>query len=185
MSQLDKTFPTNDCSSCMIGSKLVELASHRNIKILTKTSVEKLEGEPGNFTLTVTRIRVLCWEASAPAAANARKSADLDLPDALQHGPEQPQGDLPKLSPRRFRPLLPLTTGTSPCKAICPAHISVQGYVALTAQGKSPGALRLIKEETPCPALSATIPARRPACGASLTSLWPSIRSNAFLPIWI
>ena len=55
MSQLDKTFPTNDCSACMMGPKLVELASHRNIKILTKTSVEKLEGEPGNFTLTVTR----------------------------------------------------------------------------------------------------------------------------------
>ncbi len=55
MSQLDKTFPTNDCSSCMMGPKLVELAGHRNIQILSKTTVEKLEGEPGDFTLTVKR----------------------------------------------------------------------------------------------------------------------------------
>ena len=55
MSQLDKTFPTNDCSSCMMGPKLVELASHRNIEILTRTTVEKLEGVPGDFTLTVKR----------------------------------------------------------------------------------------------------------------------------------
>ncbi len=56
MAQLDKTFPTNDCSSCMMGPKLVEIAGHRNIEILTKTSVEKLEGEPGNFKLTVRRM---------------------------------------------------------------------------------------------------------------------------------
>ncbi len=43
--------------------------------------------------------------------------------------------------------------GTSPCKAICPAHISVQGYVALTAQGKYQEALKLIKEENPLPAI--------------------------------
>ncbi len=43
--------------------------------------------------------------------------------------------------------------GTSPCKATCPAHISVQGYVALTAQGKYQEALKLIKEENPLPAI--------------------------------
>jgi heterodisulfide reductase subunit A-like polyferredoxin len=43
--------------------------------------------------------------------------------------------------------------GTSPCKATCPAHISVQGYVALTARGKYQEALKLIKEENPLPAI--------------------------------
>jgi len=43
--------------------------------------------------------------------------------------------------------------GTSPCKATCPAHISVQGYVALTAQGRYQEALKLIKEENPLPAI--------------------------------
>jgi heterodisulfide reductase subunit A-like polyferredoxin len=44
-------------------------------------------------------------------------------------------------------------TGIAPCKAECPAHISVQGYVALTAQGKFREALQLIKEENPLPAI--------------------------------
>jgi heterodisulfide reductase subunit A-like polyferredoxin len=44
-------------------------------------------------------------------------------------------------------------TGTSPCKVTCPAHISVQGYVALAAVGKYQEALQLIKQENPLPAI--------------------------------
>ncbi len=43
--------------------------------------------------------------------------------------------------------------GTSPCKATCPAHISVQGYVALAAQGRYREALELIKKDNPLPAI--------------------------------
>ncbi|NIQ87943.1 MAG: FAD-dependent oxidoreductase, partial [Deltaproteobacteria bacterium] len=43
--------------------------------------------------------------------------------------------------------------GTSPCKATCPAHVSVQGYLALVAQGKYHEALKLIKQENPLPAI--------------------------------
>ena len=53
MAQLDKTFPTNDCSSCMMGPKLVELANHPNIEILAYTEVVGVKGDPGNFTVTV------------------------------------------------------------------------------------------------------------------------------------
>jgi heterodisulfide reductase subunit A len=53
MAQLDKTFPTNDCSSCMMGPKLAELANHPNIDIFAYTDVLSLEGEPGRFQLTL------------------------------------------------------------------------------------------------------------------------------------
>ncbi len=53
MAQLDKTFPTNDCSSCMMGPKLAELANHPNIDIFAYTNVLNLEGEPGRFKLTL------------------------------------------------------------------------------------------------------------------------------------
>ena len=43
--------------------------------------------------------------------------------------------------------------GTSPCKAECPAHIDVQGYVSLTAKGKFQEALELIKEASPFPSI--------------------------------
>ena len=53
MAQLDKTFPTNDCSSCIMGPKLVELANHPNIEILAYTDVLDLDGNPGHFQLTL------------------------------------------------------------------------------------------------------------------------------------
>lgn len=43
--------------------------------------------------------------------------------------------------------------GTAPCKAACPAHISVQGYIALAAEGRYSEALQLIKQENPFPAV--------------------------------
>ena len=86
MSQLDKTFPTNDCSSCMMGPKLVELASHRNVKILTKTSVEKLEGEPGNFTLTVTRHPRFVREDKCTGCGSCAEKCPTSTIDAYNMG---------------------------------------------------------------------------------------------------
>jgi len=53
MAQLDKTFPTNDCSMCIESPKFIECARHPNIEILTYTQVEQVEGEAGNFKVTL------------------------------------------------------------------------------------------------------------------------------------
>lgn len=55
MPMLDKTFPTNDCSMCILSPKLVECGRHRNIEIRTYSDVVKLEGEAGNFCVTVNK----------------------------------------------------------------------------------------------------------------------------------
>jgi NADPH-dependent glutamate synthase beta subunit-like oxidoreductase len=52
-------------------------------------------------------------------------------------------------------------TGTSPCKAECPAHIGIQGYIKLAAQGKYTQALELIKHENPFPAVCGRICPRK------------------------
>ncbi|MBW1836481.1 MAG: CoB--CoM heterodisulfide reductase iron-sulfur subunit A family protein [Deltaproteobacteria bacterium] len=53
MAQLDKTFPTNDCSTCMISPKLIEVSSNPNIEIITLADVEGISGEPGNFKVKI------------------------------------------------------------------------------------------------------------------------------------
>jgi ferredoxin len=53
MAQLDKTFPTNDCSMCMISPKLIEVDKHSNIELITNARVETVEGEEGNFRVKV------------------------------------------------------------------------------------------------------------------------------------
>lgn len=55
MAQLDKTFPTNDCSMCIISPKLVEVGRHLNIEVLPDTDVEALEGELGHFQARLNR----------------------------------------------------------------------------------------------------------------------------------
>ncbi len=53
MTQLDKTFPTNDCSMCIVSPKLVECARHPNIETLTYAEVESLGGGAGRFVVDI------------------------------------------------------------------------------------------------------------------------------------
>lgn len=52
-------------------------------------------------------------------------------------------------------------TGTSPCKTACPAHLAVQGYIKLAAEGRYLDALKLIKQDNPFPAVCGAICNRR------------------------
>ncbi len=53
MSQLDKTFPTLDCSACILTPKMVEAAAHEKINIYTYSEVEKVTGFVGDFTVDI------------------------------------------------------------------------------------------------------------------------------------
>ena len=53
MSQLDKTFPTNDCTMWIISPKLVEVGRHLNIEIITYADIESIEGSAGNFKVKI------------------------------------------------------------------------------------------------------------------------------------
>jgi heterodisulfide reductase subunit A-like polyferredoxin len=53
MAQLDKTFPTNDCSMCIISPKLAEVGRHLNIELLTRSELMTLTGGPGRFTARI------------------------------------------------------------------------------------------------------------------------------------
>jgi heterodisulfide reductase subunit A2 len=55
MAQYDKTFPTLDCAACILTPKMVECASHPNIRIVTNAEVESVSGYVGNFDVTIRR----------------------------------------------------------------------------------------------------------------------------------
>jgi len=55
MAQLDKTFPTNDCSMCILSPKLVECGRHLNINLITNAEVKGIEGEAGDFLVTIAK----------------------------------------------------------------------------------------------------------------------------------
>jgi len=69
MSQLDKTFPTLDCSQCILTPKMVDVGRHPNIELMTYTEVENVEGYIGNFTIT---LRKKARGVLTPTEAEAR-----------------------------------------------------------------------------------------------------------------
>ena len=79
-----------------------------------------------------------------------------ELPDEVTWGPEKWSIDY-----RDKNRVNCYDTGTAPCKTACPAHIAVQGYLKLAAQGKYREALQLIKRENPFPAVCGRICNRR------------------------
>ena len=64
-----------------------------------------------------------------------------------------------------------LSTGTSPCKAECPAHIGVQAYIKLASEGRYGEALELIKKENPFPAVCGRICSKRCEAGCTRNGL--------------
>lgn len=77
------------------------------------------------------------------------------LPYDTEWGPDKWNSDY------RINKQVVVDTGTSPCKAECPAHISIQGYIKLASQGKYTEALELIKHENPFPAVCGRICPRK------------------------
>ncbi|MEM2869177.1 MAG: CoB--CoM heterodisulfide reductase iron-sulfur subunit A family protein [Thermoplasmata archaeon] len=55
MAQLDKTFPTNDCSMCIMAPKLVGVGRHHNIEVITNAELLDAEGSAGNFRVRIAR----------------------------------------------------------------------------------------------------------------------------------
>jgi heterodisulfide reductase subunit A len=53
MSQLDKTFPTLDCSSCILTPKMMEVANHQNIELFTYSELAGIEGSIGNYKVKI------------------------------------------------------------------------------------------------------------------------------------
>jgi heterodisulfide reductase subunit A-like polyferredoxin len=115
--------------------------------------VEEISGEPGDFRVKVSqKPRFIdpakctgCGDCVAVCPVACKNEFDLGL-------------DERRAIYRRYAQAVPGAFaiekhGTSPCKATCPAHISVQGYLALVAQGKYHEALKLIKQENPLPAI--------------------------------
>jgi heterodisulfide reductase subunit A-like polyferredoxin len=151
MAQLDKTFPTNDCSTCLISPKLIEVAQHPDIEILTQADIEKLEGEAGHFTVTLHREPRYIDAAKCNACGACADVCPVSLPSTFDEGLGQRHAAY-----RHFPQAVPSTFAIkkfdrAPCTLTCPAEINVQGYVQLIKIGKYAEAVKLIMERLPLP----------------------------------
>ena len=81
MAQLDKTFPTNDCSMCIESPKFIECDRHPNIEILTYTEVAHVAGEAGDFEVTLTRKPRYVAEDKCTGCTTCVEYCPIRIPD--------------------------------------------------------------------------------------------------------
>jgi heterodisulfide reductase subunit A len=81
MAQLDKTFPTNDCSMCIESPKFIECDRHPNIEIMTYTEVDRVEGEAGDFTVTLVKKPRYVIESRCTGCTVCVEYCPVEVPD--------------------------------------------------------------------------------------------------------
>jgi heterodisulfide reductase subunit A2 len=155
MIQLDKTFPTLDCSACITTPRMSDAGSHPNIKLLSYSEVEEVSGFIGNFRAKIrkkarfidekkcTGCRI-CF-ASCPVVMKSefdmgtaeRKAVYIPFPQAVPNKAV--------IDKREERPC------KAACMYTCPINTNVPGYVKLIAEGRFQDAYQLIRATNPLP----------------------------------
>ena len=86
MAQLDKTFPTNDCSTCILSPKMVDCARHPNITIHTLSEVQAVSGEAGDFTVRMFKKARYVDETACTACGDCAQVCPIVKRDEFQMG---------------------------------------------------------------------------------------------------
>ena len=86
MAQLDKTFPTNDCSMCILSPKLIECDRNGNIDIITLAEVRGIEGEVGHFNVTLVKRPRFIDEDRCTNCGQCTLHCPLTVPDPYNEG---------------------------------------------------------------------------------------------------
>jgi len=153
MAQLDKTFPTNDCSMCTISPKLIEVDKHENIEILTNAELMEFAGEPGDFRLKVLLHPRFVDLEKCNACGDCLEKCPVLVPSEF----EEKLGErtvIHKLYPQAIPSPVAITKlNRPPCILTCPAGVNGQAYLALAAKGRFLEALEVVRRNNPFPSV--------------------------------
>jgi heterodisulfide reductase subunit A len=86
MAQLSKTFPTLDCSSCILTPKMVSAAQHPHIKILSMSEVTAINGTPGNYRVSILKHPRFIEEDKCTACGDCTNKCPVKVPSEFDVG---------------------------------------------------------------------------------------------------
>lgn len=153
MPMLDKTFPTNDCSMCILSPKIVECGRHLNIEKHMLSNIVNVEGEAGNFKVTIKKKARFVELDKCTGCGECATACPVDMPNQFNANLDQRHA-IYKLYPQAMPAAFSIEkAGVSPCRAACPTGVNAQGYIQLIKKGKFTEAWSLIYRDNPFPAV--------------------------------
>lgn len=149
MAQLSETFPTLDCSQCILTPRMVDAAHQEKIRLYTYAELEEVSGSVGNFRVSIRKKASYVDNKKCNGCADCEPACPVLMVNEFDAN----------LSKRKaiYRPFPQAVPNVftidkkdaPPCRVACPAGVNVQGYVALSSQGKFKEALALERENNP------------------------------------
>ncbi len=124
MAQLDKTFPTNDCSMCIMAPKLVGVGKHNNVEIITCAEVDKVDGKAGAFRVTLTKQPRRVDEEKCTGCGVCSQKCPVEAIDMYQEGTMSRGAiyvDYPQAVPLKYFIDKEMCIGCGICEGECPA----------------------------------------------------------------
>ena len=149
MIQLDKTFPTLDCSACILTPKMSDVGAHPNIELMSYSEVDEVSGYVGNFKVKVRKKARYVDVDKCTGCGECDTVCPVGVPSEFDLGLTQRKAiyrPFPQAVPNAFAID---KRGYPPCRAACPAGVNAQGYIALISQGKFKEALEVLRKTMP------------------------------------
>ncbi len=153
MAQLDKTFPTLDCSSCILTPKMVDVGRHPNVKLMSYAEVVSVQGEVGAFQAKVMKKARYVDVESCTGCGDCVLVCPMEIVNPFDQGLSACRA-IYRLFPQAIPAAFVIEKrGQAPCRDACPIDQRAQGYIALIREGRFADAYRTIREDNPFPSV--------------------------------
>ncbi|MFC2063410.1 NAD(P)-binding protein, partial [Chloroflexota bacterium] len=149
MAQLDKTFPTLDCSACILTPKMTDTGQHPFINLMSYSEVTEVSGYIGNFKARIRRKARYVDEVKCTGCGDCYKVCPVSMDSEFDEGLGKRHAiytPFPYAVPNKATID---KRGLPSCRVTCPAGVNAQGYIALISQGKFKEALELVRLTMP------------------------------------
>ncbi len=151
MAAIDKTFPTLDCSACILTPRLSEVARHPNIELLTYSEVKRVTGKAGNFHVEVIRKPRYILEDKCSGCGDCSEVCPIEVANEFDEGlgfRKATYLPFPQATPNVYT----IDKRDHPaCRINCPAGVNAQAFVTLMNQKKYAEAIRIVRDAIPFP----------------------------------